>query len=1753
MKRICAIILMFCKLHAQFDTLSDFVSYAQDKPEYPAIDNDDWQHPNFSSFYATQHPSIWSNLLSYVGIKSPFWMPEDLTDLLTEVTRSRESHGMQGNFVQKVMVEPDDKVVLFGDIRGAFHSFVRDMQELVRLGIMDEDLNIINGNYLVLNGNGIGSSAYNVETMFLILTLLKKNPERFIYIRGESELVDEQSKVELFKQTRERVDSRRHTLFKQFATFFGTLPLALYVMQYPDDGLKIASLKNKVDQARLNRFLSPEFQMSIIHIDQLTDAKESDSPIIINAVVKSTDFSRNLGLKRYIGPPVTWSVMSSPTGVNRRLHAFFYDAFAIIQTATRFRNWTITLHYQDVRTKDGFRVSGTYNLTTGSLVSGEPLSFFDTDDLKQIEQRIAQKKETLKDLSTKCKEQEGQEKELALDKKAGETKKLVLGSSLDLSKSMKEWGKKVKDTLSQIFALENEKSEEGGIEYQQIFLDDGYTPDKARENYKKFVDEFNAEIMLIPLGTPTTQTSLDYAKSGKLVVLFPSTESSVFRKKDLKNIINVTRSYFDQGKALIDYIFKKDKDLEKIALFYQDDAFGRDGLEGAKEALKKYNVSKIIELPYERNQKGYAEQRGIIEKEQPDVIGIFAVPSAAQELLKGLPSNFLSDRILFGISDLGEAELQDYFKNRGLEVIHSSAFPDIKHSDLPLIKEFRAFAQRHNLTIGPFAFEAYIGAKLFLHLINNIKGPITKEKIIEEAEALKKVDFGGFMLNFDPETRTLLDALWISRGDGSPWLKIPVEVSKVEVTKKETIQASHPETQATQGLVAERDVQPSIAVQGDKIILGNTGDYSKGLKAFSESLKAGIQLKLNEINRRGGIHNRSLQIVYLDDGYNTEQARKNVRKLLTEIKTDLMFITLGTPVFQAYVDLVKNGEILALFPYTGSSRFRKKSLTNVIFYRPSYARVLTEVTKFIVDTYKATKFVLFYQQGSVGDIPVQAIKKMLRDDYNINDVLAVPFAANDMNFSVQAEQIKQFNGDAIAFIGPPVSAQGLIRQIGVEALSDKKLYGLSALEEKSFLNFARDKGLRFILPNVLPDAKNSEIELATTFRKLAKANDIEIDQAAFEAYVYMDLTAYLLQQVEGVLTKEKIIQIAQDIKDLDFQGLLLSFNSNTRILAQHIWINTGEDQPWIKKKIDSIAGHIDEKVDQEDKKKTVKVIDHPLAEKPVSFLKSSDMALQENVLIIGNSSDFSKGLKELCTAIKLGMNLKIDEINRRGGIKGNEIKIIYLDDGYDPQTAVKNIHLFLRDFKTDIILGSMGTPTLEAYLNLVENGTITDLFPYSGAAAYRKPELRHIIHYRLSYNQEVAELTKYIIERFTPKKVALFYQDDSYGIPIKNVARNIFKEHGITNIIEVPFVRNDLNFKEQAQKIKDFDPDAIGLMGTAISAQGLIRQMGVEQLTNKHMFGPSPLASAKVQKFLHAKGLKLIMSNIVPNPETSTVQLAKEFRENAQKESVVVDVNSFEGYLNASLLGYLLEKIDGKVTTEKLIKAAEEIKDVDFKGIQLNFNPSTRTLAKYIWINIGEGIPWIKKEIAMSEPTKKEAYLRADKEKSQEAGEIEKKEGSFQKIEEPPREQGLITKQKLASSSRADHGDTIVIGNTSDFSKGLKSMSDSLKLGINLKLQEVNASGGVNGKKIRMAYLDDGYIPKKARQNVETFLQDVNTDVLMAVVGTPTQEAYIDLVKDGTITALFPFTGSSTFRKPDLVHMIHYRPSYDQNIAEITK
>jgi len=390
MKQVFLVVSMISCLYGgalmaqhSFTTLDDIVLYAQKMPEYPKSDTTDWHQPDYSSFHRALMPGLFDRFLHWIGfIKDDAFPMQSFQELLYEVTRERRQRYPQGRLIQKIEPKSDSLFIIWGELNGAFHSLVRDLQELKRLNIIDDTLKVqAEQHYLVFNGDVVGRSPYIIETLMVILLLMKQNPRNVIYIKGAEEDKQRWKDGALARELSIRaVDSSAEKIpfEKELHQFFATLPVALYLVPAGQKGITkevvrishVGAESYELNEADYAYFFDvyPENVVSILKKEQTlrpTINVQARAYISVEDRVLKYSPSQGLLLQGVTPSYAEWTVVSSPTASFRRLYEFFNDAFVLLRTAEQLSDWTLQLYYQDVRQLNGFSRGNILRLTSG--------------------------------------------------------------------------------------------------------------------------------------------------------------------------------------------------------------------------------------------------------------------------------------------------------------------------------------------------------------------------------------------------------------------------------------------------------------------------------------------------------------------------------------------------------------------------------------------------------------------------------------------------------------------------------------------------------------------------------------------------------------------------------------------------------------------------------------------------------------------------------------------------------------------------------------------------------------------------------------------------------------------------------------------------------------------------------------------------------------------------------------------------------------------------------------------------------------------------------------------------------------------------------------------------------------------------------------------------------------------------------------------------------------------------------------------
>ena len=338
---------------------------------------------------------------------------------------------------------------------------------------------------------------------------------------------------------------------------------------------------------------------------------------------------------------------------------------------------------------------------------------------------------------------------------------------------------------------------------------------------------------------------------------------------------------------------------------------------------------------------------------------------------------------------------------------------------------------------------------------------------------------------------------------------------------------------------------------------------------------------------------------------------------------------------------------------------------------------------------------------------------------------------------------------------------------------------------------------------------------------------------------------------------------------------------------------------------------------------------------------SSARAEGAKPIILGQSCALSGPAKDLGLEMRAGLLAAFSKINDEGGVKGRDIILLSRDDGYEPDRAVKNTLDFINTEKVFMLIGEVGTPTSSAVLPLVEQHQIPFFAPFTGAEFLREPFRKYVINVRASYFQEMEKLASYLVDEKKLSKIACFYQDDSYGLDGLGGIERALKKRGLELVSRGSYERNTVAVLRGLSDVMQRDPEAVVLVGTYSACAEFIKLSKARTRKNLLYCNISFVGTESLQATLGRYTSNIIVSQVVPYPKDTTIELIREYTEAMQKyqHDAPISFTSLEGYIAGKLFFQISSAVPGELQREDFIATMEQVKTFDLGGIVLQFGP----------------------------------------------------------------------------------------------------------------------------------------------------------------------------------------------------------------------
>ena len=322
-----------------------------------------------------------------------------------------------------------------------------------------------------------------------------------------------------------------------------------------------------------------------------------------------------------------------------------------------------------------------------------------------------------------------------------------LGQSLPLSGPLAELGSEYRDGMLAYFNALNAKGGINGRRIELVTLDDGYVVERSVENAKKLIDQEDVLAFLGMFGSANYGALLPLINERAIPSLAPYTGSDELRAQKSPTTFWLRASYGDETEKIIDQLTTLG--INKIAVFYQDDAFGKSGLAGVEKALAKRNLKMVAVGAFDKTKNDVRDAVKTIGAADPQGVVMISTykPTAAfvREMRQaGKQSQF------FALSVVGYKALQAEMGQTAAGIAIAQVVPYPWSGVTTIVREFQALPAEFAPKSGPTytVLEGYIAAKVMAEGLRRAGPQLTREKLVSALASLQKYDVGNFVVDY---------------------------------------------------------------------------------------------------------------------------------------------------------------------------------------------------------------------------------------------------------------------------------------------------------------------------------------------------------------------------------------------------------------------------------------------------------------------------------------------------------------------------------------------------------------------------------------------------------------------------------------------------------------------------------------------------------------------------------------------------------------------------------------------------------------------------------------------------------------------------------------------------------------------------------------------------------------------------------------------------------------------------------------------
>ena len=333
--------------------------------------------------------------------------------------------------------------------------------------------------------------------------------------------------------------------------------------------------------------------------------------------------------------------------------------------------------------------------------------------------------------------------------------------------------------------------------------------------------------------------------------------------------------------------------------------------------------------------------------------------------------------------------------------------------------------------------------------------------------------------------------------------------------------------------------------QDSRIVLGQSAAFSGPAMQLGTQFHAGAKLWFDQLNAKGGVGGRQVEIRHLDDGYEPDRCQANTERLIKD-EVFALFGYIGTPTSLAALPLATSARVPFIAPFTGAMGLREPFKREAFHLRASYDDETALIVKQLIEL-SQNRIGVFYQNDAYGKAGLSGVTKALAAR-QLKPIAEGTVERNSEDVAAAVAKLAKSGAQAIVQIGAYKACAAFIRQAR-KAGYGGKFYNVSFVGTQALADELGKDGAGVVVSQVVPSPYNPARPVSREFVAAAKQQGrVQANYSSMEGYLAAKVLAEGLRRAGAKPTRESLITALESITE-DFGGYRVAFGPGNHVAS----------------------------------------------------------------------------------------------------------------------------------------------------------------------------------------------------------------------------------------------------------------------------------------------------------------------------------------------------------------------------------------------------------------------------------------------------------------------------------------------------------------------------------------------------------------------------------------------------------------------------